>query len=249
MNAESVALSALILFAFLCAGMVKGVIGMGLPSVVMAVLGLVMLPLQAAALLVLPSLITNFWQAVAGPSLRTLSKRFASLLIGVFVGTPVGFWLFAKLPPAWGSATLGAALAVYGIFGLVAYHPKCPRTAEPWWSPIVGLATGLLSAATGVFVIPAVPYLNSLELSRDELVQTLGLSFIVSTLAMAIGLWMLGRLTGGVALQSLLAVVPALIGMMIGQRIRHRLPAETFKRIFFAGLFLIGGYMLLRTLL
>jgi uncharacterized protein len=249
MNGESVALSALILFAFLCAGTVKGVIGMGLPSVVMAVLGLVMLPLQAAALLVLPSLVTNFWQAVSGPALRALSRRFASMLIGVFVGTPVGFWMFANLPAAWGSGMLGAALALYGILGLVAFHPKCSRAVEPMCSPLIGLVTGLLSGATGVFVIPAVPYLNSLDLNRDELVQTLGMSFIVSTVSMAIGLWMLGRLNGGVALQSALAVLPALIGMMLGRRIRHRLSAENFKRVFFAGMLLLGGYMVLRALL
>jgi uncharacterized protein len=249
MSADSLAFGGLILSAFLCAGMVKGVIGMGLPSVVMAVLGLVMLPLQAAALLVLPSLFTNFWQAVAGPALRTLSRRFASMLIGVLVGTPFGFWWFADLPPNWGTATLGAALAIYGVLGLSSFHPKCARSAEPWCSPIVGAATGLLSGATGVFIIPAVPYLNSLELNRDELVQTLGMSFIVSTIAMALGLWLVGRFSSGVALQSLAVVLPALIGMAIGQRIRHRLSAQTFKRVFFAGLLLIGGYMLLRSLL
>ena len=249
MGFDTLALSGLIVLAFGFAGMVKGVIGMGLPSVVMGVLGLVMLPLQAAALLVLPSLITNFWQASAGPSLRSLSRRFASMLIGVFLGTPIGFWLFADLPAKWGSGTLGAVLALYGIMGLSAFHPKLESPVEPTLSPIMGLVTGLLSGATGVFVIPAVPYLNSLDLSRDELVQTLGMSFVVSTLAMALGLWMVGRFSADIAIQSLLMVVPAIVGMLLGQRIRHRLSAWAFKRVFFVGMLLLGGYMFLRALL
>ncbi len=249
MGFESTGLGALILFAFLFAGMVKGVIGMGLPSVVMGVLGLVLLPLQAAALLVLPSLITNLWQASTGPALRPLSQRFGSMLVGVFVGTPVGFWLFADVPATWGTGALGAVLATYGVLGLTAFNPKVRRSAESVLSPIMGLVTGLLSGATGVFVIPAVPYLNSLDLSRDQLVQTLGMSFVVSTLAMALGLWMVGRFSSGVALQSLLAVVPALLGMVLGQRIRHRLSALAFKRVFFLGMLLLGSYMFFRAVL
>ena len=249
MSIESTGLVMLVLFAFVFAGMVKGVIGMGLPSVVMGVLGLVMLPLQAAALLVLPSLITNFWQAGSGPAFRALSRRFATMLIGVFVGTPIGFWLFADLPAKWGTGTLGAVLATYGVIGLTSFHPSVQRASETALSPVIGSVTGLLSGATGVFVIPAVPYLNSLELSRDELVQTLGMSFVVSTTAMAIGLWMVGKFSAPVAGQSLLAVLPALAGMVIGQKIRHRLSAQTFKRVFFIGMLVLGAYMVLRAML
>ena len=44
---------------FLVAGWVKGVVGMGLPTVAMGALGLVIAPVQAAALLVVPSLVTK----------------------------------------------------------------------------------------------------------------------------------------------------------------------------------------------
>ena len=50
---------AVIAFTFLVAGLVKGVVGMGLPTVAMGLLGLVMPPVQAAALLVVPSLVTT----------------------------------------------------------------------------------------------------------------------------------------------------------------------------------------------
>ncbi|EPN86571.1 membrane protein, partial [Pseudomonas syringae pv. actinidiae ICMP 19101] len=68
-------LSALVIGTFLLAGTVKGVIGLGLPTVAMGLLGLVMLPPQAAALLIIPSAFTNVWQLATGGSLRPLLKR------------------------------------------------------------------------------------------------------------------------------------------------------------------------------
>ena len=85
---ESIALIACI---FLLAGWVKGVVGMGLPTVAMGALGLVMQPVQAAALLVVPSLVTNVWQYLAGPALRGIARRLATMLLLVCVGTAVEY--------------------------------------------------------------------------------------------------------------------------------------------------------------
>ncbi|RVA24109.1 sulfite exporter TauE/SafE family protein, partial [Mesorhizobium sp. M7A.F.Ca.US.001.01.1.1] len=60
---------------FLAAGFVKGVVGMGLPTVAMGLLAVTMPPAQAAALLLIPSLVTNLWQLLTGPSFRRLCKR------------------------------------------------------------------------------------------------------------------------------------------------------------------------------
>jgi uncharacterized membrane protein YfcA len=73
--------------AFLLAGFVKGVIGLGLPTVSIGLLGLLMTPAQAAAILVVPSLVTNVWQAAVGGGLGALVRRLWPLLVGICVGT------------------------------------------------------------------------------------------------------------------------------------------------------------------
>ena len=123
-----------------------------------------------------------------------------------------------------------------------------PARAEAWLSPLIGLLTGLITGATGVFVIPAVPYLNSLGLHKDDLIQALGLSFTVSTLALAAALGFGGHYPLVAAVDSLVAVLPALAGMWLGTRLRHRLPPQAFRRWFFVGLVVLGGYMLARAL-
>lgn len=243
---ESFNAIAVIGFTFLLAGMVKGVIGMGLPTVAMGLLGLVMPPVQAAALLVIPSLVTNLWQLIAGPSFLALLKRFAAMMGAICIGTLIGIRLLTDGAGTVAAAALGAVLAIYGTLGLAAVRFTVPRRSERWLSPLIGILTGLLTGATGVFVIPAVPYFGSLGLDKEELIQTLGLSFTVSTVALAIGLATGGQFHLAVAGSSLLALLPALAGMLFGQRIRNRLRPEIFRHWFFAGLLVLGIYMVAR---
>ena len=239
---------AVIAFTFFLAGLVKGVVGMGLPTVAMGLLGLVMPPVQAAALLVVPSLVTNVWQLVAGPRLTVLLIRFATMMLGVCLGTALGIGLLTGGATTLAATALGGVLAAYGAIGLISARFTVSARSEGWLSPLIGLITNVLTGATGVFVIPAVPYLNSLGLGKEELIQTLGLSFTVSTVALAIGLAASGQFQASVAGSSLLALVPALGGMLLGQDIRNRLPPEVFRRWFFVGLLVLGTYMVIRAL-
>jgi uncharacterized protein len=231
----------LITGTFILAGMVKGVSGLGLPTVAMGLLGLAMPPVQAAALLLVPSLVTNVWQLLAGPRFGALLRRLWGMMLGVVAGTLAGSGLIAGTAGHAATAALGGALALYGVVGLLKPRLRVPAAAEPWAGPLVGVATGLVTGATGVFVVPAVPYLGSLGLERDDLVQALGLSFTISTLALAAGLAWHGALPTGAAGASLLALVPALMGMVLGGWLRARVRPETFRLIFFAGLLVLGG--------
>lgn len=238
----------LVLAVFLLAGLIKGVIGLGLPTVAMGLLGLAMPPAQAAALLVVPSLVTNVWQLLAGPRFGVLARRLWPMLLCVCGGT----WAAADILTggAGGRVTsaLGMALVLYALTGLLRVRLRVPARAERWAGPLVGGATGLVTGATGVFVLPAVPYLGALGLARDDLVQALGLSFTVSTIALAAGLATDGALPLHAAATSSVATVPALAGMALGGWLRGRVRPEMFRVLFFAGLLVLGGELLLRGL-
>ena len=234
--------------AFGLAGIVKGVLGLGLPTLAMGLLGLFMAPSQAAAILILPSLVTNVWQLFGGPSLGGLTRRLWPMHAGICAGTVAGAGQLATVDPALAAAALGSALAAYALLGLSGVGFPAPASAERWLSPLMGLLTGLVTAVTGVFVIPAVPYLQSLGLARDELVQALALSFTVSTLALTVGLAGAGVYDAELTGASVLAVLPALLGMWDGQRIRAGLGADSFRRWFFASLLALGLAMLWRAI-
>jgi len=238
----------LLVFAatFLAAGLVKGVTGMGLPTVAMGLLGAAMSPAAAAAMLVIPSFVTNVWQLLAGPATVRLAVRLWPMMLGIVAGTVGGAALLVRVDPLWSGVALGMALIVYAGYALAAPAFAVPPRIEPWLSPLVGLVTGAITGATGVFVMPAVPYLQSLRLERDELVQALGLSFTISTVALAGGLMAHGAFRLEQLALSALAIVPALAGMWLGQAIRARISPRTFRLCFLLFLLALGAELVAR---
>ena len=238
-------LSLLVLLTFLVAGTVKGVIGLGLPTVAMGLLGLAIAPAQAAALLIIPSIVTNTWQLAAGGRLRGLIKRLWPMQLGILLGTGLGMLWLSSDGGSWVVRALGMALLLYALSGLFLPVLRVAPRMENWLGPTCGLITGIITSATGVFVIPAVPYLQALGLSKNQLVQALGLSFSVSTLALAAGLYWRGSLGGGELNGSLLALLPAMLGMWLGQWLRQRISGALFKSVFFIGMALLGMHLLI----
>lgn len=234
---------------FVAAGLTKGVIGLGLPTISMGLLALVMPPVQAAALLALPSLVTNVWQMVAGPSFASVVRRLWPMMLGVCLGTWAGMGLMTGASARYGAVLLGLALAIYALMGLAAFRFSVSPQQESWAGPLVGAITGLITAATGVFVIPAVPYVQAIGLEKEELIQALGLSFTVSTAALAVNLAADNALHAGLAVPALGALAMAAIGMWLGQVLRLRMSPATFRRCFLIGLMLLGIYLAMRGLI
>ncbi|MBD9529940.1 sulfite exporter TauE/SafE family protein [Paracoccus sp. PAR01] len=231
---------------FFAAGAVKGVTGMGLPTVAMGILGALISPLAAASLLILPSFVTNVWQLLGGPWFWSIAFRLWPMMLANFFGTMLGAGWLAGGDTGTATVVLGVALMIYAGYTLLARQLSVPAKIEPMLSPMVGAVTGIISGATGVFVIPAVPYLQALGLSRNDLVQALGLSFTVSTVALAVALGSRGAFALDTLGLSLLALGPAWLGMWAGQKLRNRISPTTFKRVFLLFLLLLGAEMVLR---
>jgi uncharacterized protein len=237
--------SALILIAvaFLLAGFIKGVIGLGLPTVSMGLLAVTMPPGQAIAIVIVPAIVTNIWQTFGGPYLRDIIRRLWPLM----VGTVIGIWLNAGLltgPYApYGTVFLGVLLVIYAITGLSKLHFRVARRDEKWIGGIVGLITGVVSAATGVQVIPSMPFMQAIGMEKDELVQALGVFFTVATVALAFNVTASGLLTAATALPGGIAMVASFAGMFIGQAVRSRMQPDVFRRWFLIAMILLGLYL------
>jgi uncharacterized membrane protein YfcA len=246
MNTLPIELICLLVATFLGAGMVKGVTGMGLPTVAMGVLGATMSPLTAAAILIIPSFVTNAWQMLAGRDTLRLMRRLWAMMLCIVIGTFLGTRLLVVVDPVWSGRMLGLALIAYAAYALCLPTLSVPERLESWLSPVIGIVTGVLTGVTGVFTIPAVPYVQSLGLQKDELVQALGLSFTVSTVALAGGLLAHGAFRLDQLGLSLLAVVPALAGMWLGSIVRQKISPKTFRRCFLLFLIILGLELALR---
>jgi uncharacterized membrane protein YfcA len=233
----------LIAAAFLLAGFIKGVLGLGLPTVSMGLLAVTMPPGQALAIVIVPAIVTNIWQTFGGAYLRDIIARLWPLM----VGTVIGIWLNAGLltgPYApYGTVILGLLLVTYAIVGLSRFSFKVARRDEKWIGGIVGVATGLICAATGVQVIPSMPFMQAIGMEKDELVQALGVFFTVATVALAFNLTATGLLTAATALPGAIAMVASFTGMFIGQAVRTRMHPEAFRRWFLIAMIFLGLYL------
>jgi uncharacterized membrane protein YfcA len=181
--------------------------------------------------------------------LFALVRRLWPMLAGICIGSFLGAVLLPHAGGGHATAWLGAALVLYAGLGLLKIHFKVPPHAEVWLGLLMGAATGAITVATGIYVVPGTPYMQSMQFERDRLVQAMGLSFTVSTVTLAAALGYAGEINTSLAWPSLVALVAALIGVWLGQIVRGKVSAETFRLWFFLGLLLLGAHLMLREFL
>ena len=238
----------IVALVFLAAGGIKGVVGFGLPTLSLAVFVLLTPLPTAMALMLLPSLVTNVWQALQGGHLVALCHRFRLLFITAFgaIFLTAGF-----VTPGLEQALrllLGATIGLYALVTWRGLRLSFVQGREGSTGFAAGVLNGGLTGLTGAFVVPGVFYLQAVGLDRNQLVQAMGILFTVSTLGLLLALGDSGHFGLTEARTSAWGVVPAVLGMMVGQRLRHRMPEALFRRVFLLALAALGGYICLRAL-
>lgn len=229
---------------FLLAGTVKGVIGLGLPTVSLALLTVAIDLPSAMALLLVPSFVTNVWQAATGGNGRAILRRLWPFLLMATVTVWLGAAALSRVDLSLLSALLGVLLVVYAGLSLAGLHFTIPARREMWAGPVLGAVNGILTGMTGSFVVPGVLFLQAIGLPRDRLIQAMGMLFTVSTAALAVALQGNDLLTVELGGLSAAALIPAIVGMVLGRRIRQGLPEQLFRRVFFASLLMLGLYII-----
>ena len=232
-----------IAFAFTVAGIAKGAIGMGMPPIAIGLMSFA-LPLESAiAIMVLPTMVTNVWQAIYGGGFRVLMRRFGTMAFTAMVGILGVGLLFSSLGSARTTGWVGLILVLYSLLALTRWRPRVPRKAEAWANPLIGLASGAVAGSTGVAAVPFLPYMQSLEMDAHELVQALGIMFMFITGMLAVSLALHGAYHLTNSLGSIAAVAPTMVGVWLGQKARRRLQPETFRKIFVFGMLAVGLHL------
>ncbi len=229
---------------FLLAGTVKGVIGLGLPTVSLALLTVAFDLPSAMALLLVPSFVTNLWQSMVGGNGKAIVLRLWPFLVMATITVWIGAAALTRVDLSLLTALLGVLLVTYSTVNLGGLRLTIPTHHEVWAGPLIGSANGVLTGMTGSFVVPGVMFLQAIGLSRDMLIQAMGMLFTASTLALAAALQQANFLTIEHGVLSFGAVLPAIVGMVLGQRIRKNLSEPLFRKVFFIALLVLGVYII-----
>ena len=253
---------------FLVGGIVKGGVGLGLPSISIALMAL-WLPLeQAMGILILPVVITNIWQAFYGSALLLIVRRLWVLLIGLFVGAIISASFAISSDSTAAVALLGLVCIIYAGLNLSGIRFTVSVKKETTLNPIIGIFTGLITGATAFFVIPAVPYLQSLDFGKsvlglknrktkgtaaknekmvkDALIQSFALTVLVGTGGMTLGMGVRGAIPISIIILGTYTTLIAIVGMIIGRAIRNKLSLEVFRHLISITLLGLGSLMVFR---
>ena len=222
----------LVIFTALAlSGLVKGVLGAGLPVVAVPVLASFFDVPFAIAMMVVPTVVTNIWQLWQFRRHRTGLGWLAGLCIAAGIGIAIGTWLLANLP----SHVLGVILAVvvvaYIALRLARPHWRIPPRPAARAAPAVGLVSGFLQGATGISAPVSLTFMSALGFTRPQFVFAVSALFVSFSVVQVPSLIAAGILTGHRLLLSAAAFLPILVAMPVGNWLAGRMSRQAFDRL------------------
>lgn len=234
------------ILVFLIAGGIKGLVGMGLPTISISLLSLMIDPKLAITLSLGPLLLTNFWQSWRmGEVLKTI-QSFAPLWLSL-VGAIYLSSLFAVgMSTQALMAILGSAMVLFALISLMFTPPHLPSRWDIPAQIITGLVAGAMGGITAIWGPPVLIFLIARDTGRDAFVRATGVLLTLGALPLLYNYWAGGLFTGADAFMSFALTLPAIVGFAIGERFRTRLDARRFRKLLLWMFVLLGANLLRR---
>ena len=226
------------------AAFVKGVTGIGFSTTALPFLVLALGLKTRLPLLIIPSVASNLIVMRRAGHFRSTLKQFWLLYVSALPGVVIGLSLLSALDPSHSTAVLGVVLIVYCTVALARPNFRIAGHLVRPLSVPVGLTNGIVNGLTGSQMVPVLPFLMSLHLEPDRFVQAANIFFTMSSLVMATGLVTLGLMTPGMAAVSVAGLVPVLVGVTLGTRVRHSMSPQRFRVGVLLVLALLGASLL-----
>ena len=223
----------IILAAFIMGGVIKGTLGVGLPLFAVPLLSLVLPAPTAIALMAVPVLFSNLWQAIDSGKAVTHALRFKPLLITLFISTSLTVPLALSLSVRALNILLASAVLI-AVF-LMAWQPRLefsPRQ-EKRVGGVIGLLAGIMSGVSSMAGPLIITFLMALRLPREVFIGSISVIYLFSMVPLYAALAYHGRLGPVEAGLSLFGLVPMFLGMRLGKAMRHHLSETAFRRILF----------------
>jgi uncharacterized membrane protein YfcA len=230
-------------------GLVKGVIGMGLPLVAVPIMTLFVPVPVAVSIMSFPIIIANLWQGWQGGMWRQIARRTWPLLVAQPFGMAAGVAVLAWADPRIVIGVLGVLTLLFVV--MAHYQPDVviSRPQERWVAPTLGLCSGFSGGVSSLFGTPIAIYLFLLGLKKDEFVAAIGVTYAYGGIVLIVTLWAFGVLGMQLSAWSLVATPAVFAGMWLGQQLRRRLNADTFRIVVLVVLFVAGVNMLRRAII
>ena len=229
-----------IIAIYVCAGFIKGIIGIGLPTTALALLTMIVSPLEAMAINLFPMMVTNIYQFSRADSYRqTISSywRFATVLVvfllaASFMAAGLGNDIIRLL-----IALSVMIFTLNNLFGARwTFHPE----HDHHWQYGMGALSGILGGLTSIWGVPMTIYLVMKQLTPKQFVDATGFLILIGCFPLFIGYLATDIITPAILLPSAVGIIGAFIGFYFGARARHAVAPATFHKLVLIMFFVMG---------
>jgi len=237
---------ALMAAVVLAAGIIKGAIGFGFPSLATPLLSLVVDVKTAVVVLILPNIVMDGIQfARRGAPLATV-RRFGTLLLSGGVGIVLGTRVLTLLSPRTATLVLGVFVLIFVALSVTGLAPKIPPHWEPWLSPPAGFAAGVIGGVTNSPATALVLYFHGIGLAKHDFISSIAFTFFFYKLVQLGAVTWYGLLPWSLLGVSVALTAVAVAGFAVGLRVQDRLDQRSFNRVVLVFLAVLGAWLLVR---
>lgn len=247
-DSSQFALLALVAVVLVVAAMIKGTLGLGLPVFAVSILGSFLDPHTVLALMVMPVVAANAWQAVQGGRIAETWHEFWPLIVFYALATAIGGWWMARVDPSVLLVTLGVIAAAFAVINLAKPELRLRERDRGWIGIVAGSGAGVINGLSTVNGPPLLMYLMACDLKKEAFVGAYGLIAFAGTIPLALSYAYTGVLGPQEALWSSAALLPVFIGLGLGRMLRRYIEPALFRRILLFVLILLGINLIRRGL-
>lgn len=240
---------AVVLLVIAFASAVKGALGFGFPLIAVPISANLIGARTAVVLIAVSVVFSNFIVLLRGGGRLEDARRFSGLLAGVVIGTVIGALLLNRLNTGTLALIVGITALLFAALGLFDVTPEISAQAQAYTGPTVGVASGVMGGATGIFAPLIAAYLHSLRLQKRAFVFWLTVAFFVGAVAQTLSYYQLGLYTSTLLWYAVATFIPIIVGTLVGFWLQDRLPTETFRRLVLLLVLASGLNLIIRQLL
>jgi uncharacterized membrane protein YfcA len=229
---------------FFLGGLVKGTIGVGLPTVTLTLLSFFFDIKDSISFILIPVILTNLVQMLDGKELKSIFQQTKFFLVTSVVFVIPGFLVLRAINSNTILLILASLLVLNSclvLFNKIITIKKHTSFQTQFW---IGALTGITTGVTSIYTMPFIFLIQSLKFNKEKLIQLMGLSFFLYSLTQFALFYSFSMINEKVLLFSSVACVPIIFGVISGKYLRKVLSEKSF-RLLFNYMLLISGIVII----
>ena len=238
-----------ILFTYFLGGITQGILGVGLITVVISLLSFVIDVKETIALVIIPTIITSFFQMINGNNLKDIIKDTRYFLVFSTLIIVPGVFLLKVLESDLILIFIAILLFMNSSLSLSNRVVAIPNHQNSIIQVSAGSLNGFIIGLTSIYTMPFVFLLQSLKYNKEKTVQFMGLAFLLYSSMQFISFSYSKLISINTIFPSLIVTLPVIIGFFLGKKIRSFISEKLFKKLFYLMLLVMSGIILINSFL